>query len=156
VPTNPLSSLTGDSWWRVLLVGIFAWVGSATAAVFTRDPVLLPGVFIVGSFLVPFALLGWLLERSTRQWLEGGHQDVIVPYRLLLAFAAASATSRLHLTRSVIGWLSVAIVLHAGWDLSTAVAAWLVAAWNEQSLTSTEFRGEDAHSGSAVAQTPNH
>ena len=254
-----LTGLTRDTWWRVLLVGAAAWVGGIAATAYTRDVVLLPGVFLIGSFLVPFALLIWLIEHVTRLWLAGSGETALVPFRLLLAFAAggalgvwpaaliehlltglvpvgyflwvavaeevvklaivvllavgltayrrrdgmalgaavglgfsafesagyaydiaraqgtlnvpaiievqisrglltpvghalwtalaagalfaaASAASRLRLTWSVLGWLGVAVALHAGWDVSAGVAAAVVAAIFGDSLTLAEFR----------------
>lgn len=253
------TGLTSDTWWRVLLVGAVAWFGGIAAAAYTRDVVLLPGVFLLGSFLVPFALLVWLIEHATRLWLAGDGGTALVPFRLLLAFAAggalgvwpaalieheltrlvpvgyflwvavaeeavklvivvllavgltgyrrrdgmmlgaavglgfaafesagyayevvrsqgtmdipavievqvsrgvltpvghalwtalaagalfaaASAAGRLRLTWSVLGWLGVAIGLHAGWDVSAGVAAAVVAAIYGESLTLAEFR----------------
>lgn len=243
----------------MLIVGALAWFGGIAAAIYSRDEVLLPGVFLLGSFLVPFALLIGLIEHVTHLWLAGDGATALVPYRLLLAFAAggalgvwpsalvehlfvsavpvgyfpavaiteevvkfgivvvlaigltrycrrdglilgaavglgfsafesagyayeavgkqgsvsipsiievqvsrglltpvghalwtalaagalfaaASATGRLRLSWSVVGWLGVAIALHVGWDVSAGVAAELVARFNDQSLTLTEFR----------------
>lgn len=254
-----LTGIGRDSWWRVLLVGALAWAGGIAATAYTRDPVLLPGVFLLGSFLVPFALLVAVIEYVTKLWLTDDGRTSLVPFRLLLAFAAGGAlglwpaalmeqvltgrfddgyflwvaiseevvklvvvivlavgltryrrrdgmllgaavglgfsafesagyayetvrgqstldipaivevqlsrglltpvghglwtalaagalfaaatrTGRLRPTWSVLGWLAVAIILHAGWDVSAGVAAAAVAAVYSEPLTLADFR----------------
>lgn len=248
-----------NTWWQVLLGGALAWLCSFGAAVYTQDPVLVPIVFIIGSMLVPFALLVLVISRATRWWLEGEGETALIPMRLLLAFAAgggvgiwvagaiehfligalpggyfvivavteevvklaivcvfavgmafytrrdgmllgvavgagfsafetlgysfeqvrihglgdvaaivdmqisrnamsplghslwtalvagglfaaASSGHRLRLTWSVVGWLAVAIALHAGWDASSSFAAAIVASWYHLPLTTIEYR----------------
>ncbi|MCB9413428.1 MAG: PrsW family intramembrane metalloprotease [Actinobacteria bacterium] len=254
-----LTGLSRDTWWKVLLTGGLAWAGGIAATAYTRDGILLPGVFLLGSFLVPFALLVGLIEYVTRLWLADDDATALVPFQLLLAFAAggalglwpaalvehfltrlipdgyflsvalaeetvklaivillavgltsyrrrdglllgaavglgfsafesagyayeavrsqsaidipaivevqlsrgllspvghalwtalvagalfaaASSTGRLRPTWSVCGWLGVAVLLHAGWDVSAGLAAALVATGYRESLTLAEFR----------------
>ena len=101
------NGLSRNTWWRVLLVGTLAWAGGIAATAYTRDDVLLPGVFLLGSFLVPFALLVFLIEYVTRLWLAGDGGTALVPFNLLLAFAAGGA----------IGLWPVALLEHllTGW-----------------------------------------
>ncbi|MEI6621299.1 MAG: PrsW family glutamic-type intramembrane protease [Actinomycetes bacterium] len=86
-----LTGLTHNTWWRVLLIGAFAWVGSILASIYTGDTILQPATILIGSWLVPFSLLVLIMEYVTRRWLTESGQTALVPHRLLLAFAAGGA-----------------------------------------------------------------
>lgn len=91
VNAEPRVSPNRQSWWRVLVVGTLAWAGAVVATSITRDPVLLPGAFVIGSFLMPFTLLVALLAYIAPRWLAADRETALTPYRVLLAFAAGGA-----------------------------------------------------------------
>jgi len=69
---------------------LIIWAGGVAAVVLTDNPILVPGVFLIGSFLVPFSLLFWVYEQIG--W--GGittSRTALDPYRVLLAFACGGA-----------------------------------------------------------------
>lgn len=78
------------AWLRVLIVGLGIWLAGVAGVLLTDDPILVPGVFLVGSFLVPFALLFWVYAQIG--W--GGRSTLptaLDPYRVLLAFVCGGA-----------------------------------------------------------------
>lgn len=73
------------------MVGLVAWSGAVLATSITRDPVLLPGAFVIGSFLMPFTLLVVLLAYVTPRWLAADGETALAPFRIIVAFAAGGA-----------------------------------------------------------------
>jgi RsiW-degrading membrane proteinase PrsW (M82 family) len=69
------------TWVLVLVAGFGLWVASTLALVATEDDVLLPTVVLLGSFLVPVAVIFWFLDHDATTELSAR--------RLLLAFFVA-------------------------------------------------------------------
>ena len=90
MPSND-RTVKSRTWLHVLFAGLVIWIAGIAATAFTRDPVLIPGVFLVGSFLVPFSLLFWIFEESGWGKSKARFPTVLDPYRLLLAFATGGA-----------------------------------------------------------------
>ena len=68
-------------WWVVLLIGLALW-GAAVGSVFvTGDLIVLPTVFLLGSFLVPVTAVVWYLDHDP--------DPVLSPRRILSAFLIA-------------------------------------------------------------------
>jgi protease PrsW len=68
-------------WVRILGWGLLLWAAATAALAVTEDPILLPSVVLLGSFLVPVAAIFWFVQRR-------GASELDAP-RLLLAFFAA-------------------------------------------------------------------
>ncbi len=79
------------AWLQILLWGLLIWAAGVAAVLLTQDPILVPGVFLTGSFLVPFALLFWVFERIGWGPDASRLPTALDPYRLLLAFATGGA-----------------------------------------------------------------
>ena len=80
-----LKKLTGQAWaprwWAVFLIGLALW-GAAVGSVFvTGDIIVLPTVFLLGSFLVPLTAVVWYLEHDGSPALS--------PRRIVSAFLIA-------------------------------------------------------------------
>ena len=75
----------------MLLVGFLIWVAGIAVTAKTQDPILVPGVFLTGSFLVPFSLLLWVFAEAGWGPDGTGGRSALDPYRLLLAFALGGA-----------------------------------------------------------------
>ena len=80
-----LKKLTGQAWaprwWAVFLIGLALW-GAAVGSVFvTGDIIVLPTVFLLGSFLVPVTAVVWYLEHDGSPALS--------PRRIVSAFLIA-------------------------------------------------------------------
>ena len=80
-----LKNLKGQTWaprwWVVLLIGLALW-GAAVGSVFvTGDLIVLPTVFLLGSFLVPVTAVVWYLDHDP--------DPVLSPRRILSAFLIA-------------------------------------------------------------------
>lgn len=89
---QPTTRPSGRVWVQVLLIGLLIWLAGIAVTEFTRDPILIPGVFLTGSFLVPFSLMLWVFGQT--DW--GGTappvgRSALGPSRLLLAFALGGA-----------------------------------------------------------------
>jgi RsiW-degrading membrane proteinase PrsW (M82 family) len=69
------------TWLLVLGAGLGLWAASTIALVATRDDVLLPTVVLLGSFLVPVAVIFWFLDHDAETELSSR--------LLLLAFFVA-------------------------------------------------------------------
>ena len=52
-------------WWRAFGVGLALWLLAAAVTLVTRDPLLMPTLILVGSFLVPATVAAFAMERST-------------------------------------------------------------------------------------------
>ena len=67
--------------------GFTLWVASTAVLVATEDPVLLPSVVLIGSFLVPVTMIFWFLDHDI--------DTALTPRRLLLAFFVAGVAGLL-------------------------------------------------------------
>jgi protease PrsW len=68
-------------WWAVLLIGLALW-GAAVGSVFvTGDIIVLPTVFLLGSFLVPVTAVVWYLDHNP--------DPALSPQRIVSAFLIA-------------------------------------------------------------------
>ncbi|MBT2504032.1 PrsW family intramembrane metalloprotease [Curtobacterium sp. ISL-83] len=52
-------------WWKTLLVGFVLWVVTIVVTVFTQNTNLVPTIILLGSFLVPFTVVLFVIERVT-------------------------------------------------------------------------------------------
>jgi protease PrsW len=75
------SSRWAPPWWAVFLIGLGLWVATAAAVFLTGDPILLPTVILVGSFLVPVTAVVWYLDHDP--------SPALGPRRILAAFIIA-------------------------------------------------------------------
>ena len=73
---NALKKLTGQSWaprwWAVLLVGLALWAAAIGSVFVTGDLIILPTVFLLGSFLVPVTAVVWYLDHDADPALSPG------------------------------------------------------------------------------------
>ena len=53
-------------WLWVLIIGVVLWLVAAGVAIATQNIIIVPEVLMLGGFVVPTALLFWILERITR------------------------------------------------------------------------------------------
>jgi RsiW-degrading membrane proteinase PrsW (M82 family) len=68
-------------WWAVFLIGLALW-GAAVGSVFvTGDIIILPTVFLLGSFLVPVTAVVWYLDHDP--------SPILSPRRIVSAFLVA-------------------------------------------------------------------
>lgn len=87
--TSPLGSGEpgGDTqawaprWWVVFVIGLALWVAAVAAIYITLDPLLLPTIVLLGSFLVPVTAVVWYLDHDPSPELS--------PRRVLTAFLIA-------------------------------------------------------------------
>ena len=58
-----LKSVKGQTWaprwWAVFLIGLALWAAAAGSVYVTGDIIVLPTVFLLGSFLVPVTAVVW-------------------------------------------------------------------------------------------------
>ncbi|MFZ6993359.1 PrsW family glutamic-type intramembrane protease [Curtobacterium sp. RRHDQ66] len=52
-------------WWKTLLVGFVLWVVTIVVTVYTSNTNLVPTIILLGSFLVPFTVVLFVIERVT-------------------------------------------------------------------------------------------
>ncbi|MGU3412041.1 PrsW family intramembrane metalloprotease [Microbacterium sp. M1A1_1b] len=52
-------------WWKTLLVGFALWVVTIIVTVYTSNTNLVPTIILLGSFLVPFTVVLFVIERVT-------------------------------------------------------------------------------------------
>ncbi|MEN5074200.1 PrsW family glutamic-type intramembrane protease [Isoptericola cucumis] len=78
-PGPPATAVTTPRgwWWKALILGALLWLVTAAVTYWTLNTNLVPTVILLGSFLVPFCVVLYVLERSA-----GG----IDTLRLLAAF----------------------------------------------------------------------
>ncbi len=68
-------------WWAVLLIGLALWAAAVGSVFVTGDLIVLPTVFLLGSFLVPVTAVVWYLEHDPNPALS--------PQRIVSAFLIA-------------------------------------------------------------------
>jgi RsiW-degrading membrane proteinase PrsW (M82 family) len=68
-------------WWLVLLIGVGLWLAAVGAIYVTGDPLLLPTIVFLGSFVIPVSGLVWYLDHDPSPALS--------PRRILTAFLVA-------------------------------------------------------------------
>jgi protease PrsW len=68
-------------WWAVLLIGLALWAAAVGSVFVTGDLIVLPTVFLLGSFLVPVTAVVWYLEHDPNPALS--------PRRIVSAFLIA-------------------------------------------------------------------
>ncbi|HWK30245.1 MAG TPA: PrsW family glutamic-type intramembrane protease [Solirubrobacter sp.] len=79
--------MTARTWPLVLVAGLALWVASAAVLALTEDEILLPTVVLVGSFVVPVAVIFWFFEHD-------GHTELSAR-RLVTAFFVAGVVGLL-------------------------------------------------------------
>jgi len=94
-------------WWAVFLIGFGLWVATAAVVFLTGDPILLPTVILVGSFLVPVTAVVWYLDHDP--------SPALGPRRILAAFIIAGVIGVLGAS------LLEAALLQAGFQSNLAV-----------------------------------
>lgn len=52
-------------WWKTLLAGLALWIVTIVVTAFTRNTNLVPTLILLGSFLVPFCVVLFVIERVT-------------------------------------------------------------------------------------------
>ena len=116
--TEPLASRRpeGDSrawaprWWLVFLIGLALWVAAVVAVNITLDPLLLPTIVLVGSFLVPVTAVVWYLDHDPSPELS--------PRRVLTTFLIGGVIGVLGaallefflLVKGVVGYIEVGLI----------------------------------------------
>src|SRR5437763_1785936 len=68
-------------WWAVFLIGLALWGAAVGSVVVTGDIIVLPTVFLLGSFLVPVTAVVWYLDHDP--------SPVLSPMRIVTAFLVA-------------------------------------------------------------------
>jgi len=68
-------------WWAVFLIGLALWAAAAGSVYVTGDIIVLPTVFLLGSFLVPVTAVVWYLDHDP--------SPVLSPSRIVTAFLVA-------------------------------------------------------------------
>jgi RsiW-degrading membrane proteinase PrsW (M82 family) len=106
-PPDVTSSRWAPPWWAVFLIGFALWVATAGAVLLTGDPILLPTVILVGSFLVPVTAVVWYLDHDP--------SPALGPRRILAAFIIAGVVGVLGAS------LLEAALLEAGFQSNLAV-----------------------------------
>jgi protease PrsW len=76
-----------EPWFLVLAIGFVLWVVVAFVAGLTRNPILVPTVILLGSFVAPVAVVTWALDR-----LEGGNLSAQVIFAAFLAGGTVGLT----------------------------------------------------------------
>lgn len=80
-----LGELKGQSWaprwWAVFLIGLALWIAAVGSVFVTGDLIVLPTVFLLGSFLVPVTAVVWYLDHDSSPALS--------PRRIVSAFLVA-------------------------------------------------------------------
>lgn len=76
---TPIDPLPGRGlWWKGFAVGFGLWILAAAVTFATRDPLLMPTLILIGSFLVPSTVAAFAMERAT---------GTLTARRIALAFA---------------------------------------------------------------------
>lgn len=73
-------------WLWVLIIGVVLWLVAAGVAIATQNIIIVPEVLMLGGFVVPTALLFWILERITPGPAPAPRTALDAP-RVLAAFA---------------------------------------------------------------------
>ena len=68
-------------WWAVFLIGLALWAAAVGSVFVTGDLIVLPTVFLLGSFLVPVTAVVWYLDHDSSPALS--------PQRIVSAFLIA-------------------------------------------------------------------
>jgi RsiW-degrading membrane proteinase PrsW (M82 family) len=68
-------------WWAVFLIGLALWIAAVGSVFVTGDLIVLPTVFLLGSFLVPVTAVVWYLDHDSSPALS--------PRRMVSAFLIA-------------------------------------------------------------------
>jgi RsiW-degrading membrane proteinase PrsW (M82 family) len=68
-------------WWAVFLIGLALWIAAVGSVFVTGDIIVLPTVFLLGSFLVPVTAVVWYLDHDPNPSLS--------PQRIVSAFLIA-------------------------------------------------------------------
>jgi protease PrsW len=66
------------AWWGVMLIGLGLWVATVVVTELTSNPILLPTIVLLGSFLVPVTATVWYLDHDP--------SEVLTPRRVVSAF----------------------------------------------------------------------
>lgn len=70
--SRAMELLTENAWLRVGLAGVFLWGASVLVIMVTKDPILIPTVVLLGSFVVPVTWARRALERDHADSLRLG------------------------------------------------------------------------------------
>ncbi|GAA5194741.1 hypothetical protein GCM10023322_59890 [Rugosimonospora acidiphila] len=62
-PALPIQPRPTWNWKRVFVVGLLLWLATVVVTLLTRNPVLVPTLVLLGSFLVPVSFVTWALQR---------------------------------------------------------------------------------------------
>ncbi|HEY2670311.1 MAG TPA: PrsW family glutamic-type intramembrane protease [Rugosimonospora sp.] len=62
-PVGPVQARPTGNWRRVFGIGLLLWVATVVVTLLTRNPVLVPTLVLLGSFLVPVSFVTWALQR---------------------------------------------------------------------------------------------
>lgn len=71
-------------WWGVFLIGLVLWIATVVVGGLTGNPILLPTIVLIGSFLIPVTAVVWYLDHDP--------SDVLTPRRVFAAFVVAGVT----------------------------------------------------------------
>jgi protease PrsW len=86
-PARPSTPFWRAAWFRILAVGSFLWVVVAVITGLTRNPILVPTVILLGSFVAPVAAVAFALDR-----LDEGRLSVHVIFGAFLAGGTVGLT----------------------------------------------------------------
>jgi protease PrsW len=78
---KPRGQSWAPRWWAVFLIGLALWAAAVGSVFVTGDLIVLPTVFLLGSFLVPVTAVAWYLDHDSSPALS--------PRRILSAFLIA-------------------------------------------------------------------
>src|ERR1700737_4864474 len=124
-----LGELKGQSWaprwWAVFLIGLALWAAAVGSVFVTGDLIVLPTVFLLGSFLIPVTAVVWYLDHDSSPALS--------PRRVVAAFiiagvlgvlAASVLESWLVFGPGVIGNLKVGLIEELVKGVAIVLVAW--------------------------------
>lgn len=111
-------------WWGVLLIGIVLWIATVAVTAFTLNPIMLPTVVLLGSFIVPVTAVVWYLDHDP--------SPALTPRRVLAAFLiagvvgvlAASLLEYFLLLPGLIGNLEVGLIEELVKAVAVVFVAW--------------------------------
>jgi RsiW-degrading membrane proteinase PrsW (M82 family) len=108
----------------VLLIGLALWVATVVVAGLTANPILLPTIVLLGSFLVPVTAVVWYLDHDPSPALAPGRVIAAFVIAGVAGVLAASLLEQWLVAPGLVGLLEVGLIEEFVKGLAIVFIAW--------------------------------
>ncbi len=111
-------------WWGVLLIGLALWVATVVVGGLTANPILLPTIVLLGSFLVPVTAVVWYLDHDPSPALAPGRVIAAFVIAGVAGVLAASLLEQWLVAPGLVGNLEVGLIEEFVKGVAIVFVAW--------------------------------